>query len=108
METLERNKLNRLIAEFMGFKMVVTDYHGINIIESPEGKTFDLHGLKYHSSWDWLIPVIDRITSMNEYYKYIDAVSGQFETKIEINTRFIERTHEDVIDFITWYNKQGK
>ena len=57
----ETIKSNKLIAEFMGFKMIVEDYFGINIVKSPTSETYDLHGLKYHCSWDWLMPVLDKI-----------------------------------------------
>lgn len=68
----------------------------------------DPRNLYYHESWDWLIPVIDKITSMDEYFKYKQEKSGQFEVNIEINTKFIMRTYEDVIDFLNWMNKTNE
>ena len=63
---------NKLIAEFIGAKMIVENYHGINIIKFPDKSTKDLHDLKYHSSWDWLIPVIGKITSECEEPEELD------------------------------------
>ena len=97
---------NELIAEFMGAKMIVTDYHGVNIIEFPDKSTKDLFGLKYHSSWDWLIPVIDKATSLDKYYLYVAETSAYCMIGgIYINTKFIESTWENVVDFIKWYNE---
>lgn len=52
---------NELIALFMGFKFIVKDYHGINILENDEGIAYDMYQLKYHKSWDWLMPVAEKI-----------------------------------------------
>lgn len=60
--------------------------------------------LKYHSSWDWLIPVINKIYESDWYYKWKDT-SGQFEKEVFINTKFIETTWEQVVEFIKWYNE---
>jgi hypothetical protein len=55
---------NRLIAEFMGDKIMVED-DGIAILSPKNGMWFsgtkrleDHHEKCYHSSWDWIIPVI--------------------------------------------------
>jgi hypothetical protein len=96
---------NKLIAEFMGAKMLVSNYYGINIIEFPDNRTYDLLGLKYHSSWDWLMPVViecfnryDAIESNNTNHQFIlnDAL-------IECN---IESLYKAVVNFIEWYNSQ--
>ena len=61
---------------------------------------------KFHSSWDWLIPVVEKITSMDIYIKYKDYSCGQFnDGGIYINTKSIENTFSDVVEFIKWYNK---
>ena len=97
-EILERNKL---IAEFMGLE-IITD--GISWFDT----SYKALG-KYNSSWDSLMPVIDKITSMNAYIKYKDHSSSQFsDGGIYINTKFIDNTHNDVVEFIKWYNTQER
>lgn len=65
-----------------------------------------LKNMQFHSSWGWLIPVIGKIYSLNEYTKYKDYTSNIVcEGGIYINTKFIEVTFRDVVDFIKWYNK---
>lgn len=93
---------NRKIAEtILGFKMTVEDYHGINIISSPNGDTFDLHQLRYDSSWDWLMPVVSKIYDMDVYVSYVDETSGMFKNSIELTTN-INKVYESVVDFVDW------
>lgn len=104
-EILEGNKL---IAEFMGFEFnkskIIYDPTDTN----PEGKLigYPLSNLKYHSSWDWLIPVIDKIHSSNYYVDYYLSELGQFNNGVHINTKFIEVSFDSVIEFIKWYNSK--
>ena len=76
MNTQEKN---RLIAEFMNFPTKelggrLTDGALINIC-------------KYHTSWDWLMPVVEKIG--NENYLSFD----------------IEDTYNNVVEHIKWYNE---
>jgi len=58
-------KDNKLIAEFMGEKF--TDNSGVvqglnyKLIEKKHGK--GNNGFRFHTSWDWLIPVMKKIDS---------------------------------------------
>lgn len=71
------------------------------------GYLINLNDLKFHSSWDWLIPVIDKIYSMNEYIKYKDYMNNIIcDGGIDINTKFIQITFSDVVEFIKWYNNK--
>lgn len=108
-------KNNKIIAKYMGgkfsgetkFRMAPQDIwlpkFGVcrwDSIDLGRGKT-----LQYHKSWDWLIPVIDKITSDDSYKMFKDHTSSIVDDgEIYINTRFIENTYKDVVDFINWYN----
>jgi hypothetical protein len=107
---------NKLIAIYMGgktsdmnnkivqgFQNIWLPIHGVcNWTSIDTGKGKILH---YHNSWDWLIPVIDKIYSSNEYIEYKNTL-GQFNDGIFINTKYINVTYNDVIDFIKWYNNK--
>jgi len=102
MKTTENNKL---IAEFIGMQETKLGWFDneevLNLIYDLSN-TFD--DLLFHKSWDWLMPVISKIYSSKEYYKYKDTL-GQFNEGIFINTKFITVTHESVVEFIKWYNE---
>lgn len=126
-DTTENNKM---IAEFMGglynnqarlslqSNEIWLPYHGVCNYKNNNGKC-----LKYHSSWDWLMEVVEKIESLeNEenYYLYdviifpdavlieskdigeiilINKSKGTFTTKIEA-------VYTACIEFIQWYNEK--
>ena len=58
--------------------------------------------LKYDSSWNWLMPVVQKIKEIN-----IDKPIWMFE---ELNQRLlfvdIKGVYKCVVEYIKWYNKQ--
>jgi len=112
MKNLENNKL---IADFMNVQPIQYDEH----YQWSDGVFFSVSGLekdkvlqhiykyvKYASSWDWLMPVIDKITSLDEYVEFKNDTSSMVdEGGVYINTRFIENTYNETVEFIKWYNK---
>lgn len=98
--TLENNKL---IAEFMGGKMIVENYCGINIIEFTQGKTFDLKGLKYQTSWDWLMPVCERFFELApvDLDGFDDINNALHDSLWGLN---INPFYKAIIIAIKWYN----
>jgi hypothetical protein len=104
---------NKLIAEFMG----VTYYQNMEI-------TADL--VQYHSSWDWLMPVVEKIESLTNaagvrfstgiegrYINYEErpyahccfVISNQHTVVKAAKETKIEAVWEIVIQFIEWYNQ---
>lgn len=107
---------NKLIALFMDG---ITSDKNNKIVQKYEDIWLPIHGicnwstteigngkiLHYHDSWDWLIPVIDKIYSMNEYSSFKKYTCSMLdEGGIFINTKFITETYKQVVDFIKWYN----
>tara|TARA_R110000851_G_scaffold41093_8_gene103395 strand:- start:1042 stop:1392 length:351 start_codon:yes stop_codon:yes gene_type:complete len=100
MKTIENNKL---IAKFMG-----DDFHerSTTSISSMQVKYVPhLSELKYHSSWDWLIPVIKKIDSyaneeMMDKYRFIwnipihNDISEVYNQVVE----FIEKEYENSLE----------
>ena len=98
-------KKDILIAEFMGLK-IITD--GISWFDT------DYKALKkYDTSWDWLMPVVEKIESFDGFSVRIEGcaayvVNGDSCLLIQ-NTNCtlskIEAVYDMCIQFIQWYNK---
>ena len=99
-------KNNKLIAEFMGVNVITLDDVRKNknpYISSADGYLED--DLKYHSSWDWLMPVLEV------------CLIGEAEQSEEISNTLIKNIYEgicnqdisfaykSVIQFINYKNK---
>lgn len=102
---------NKLIAEFMTGETHNTFYlpeigqyfNSYGQIEYTE--TFSPNELKYHSSWDWLMPVVGKCYSMDEYFKYKEETERQFyPSGIELSTK-IESVWLACVEFIKWHNQ---
>jgi hypothetical protein len=100
-------EFNKLIAEFMGYKLLPCN-NG-KAWESPHQKAVDdifkIHGrlwkkddpfYKWDSSWDWLIPVIEKIESRGfPTTIWIEGVSIESaETGKNISLQNLETCHE--------------
>lgn len=99
---------NAIIAKFRGAKPCKKHPDKQCFLKIKDNKNPSLqywHLLKYHKSWDWLIPVIDEICSSKYYLDYYLSDLGQFNDGIHINTKFISTTFESVVEYIKWYNK---
>lgn len=109
---------NELIAEFMGLEKcdpdltynlehwrVASDDHTLRTAFVAYG-----HQLKYHTSWDWLMPVVQKIDRMfvgSVDNEDLQDISHQVMcvTRHDISTS-IHTIYRDVVEFIKWYNSQ--
>lgn len=101
--TNEQIEGGKLIAEFMGEKISTS---GIGIVR-PAGWD-DL--FKYHSSWDWLKPVIEKIGNIefNSIDGFKEYMRDNFsESKIHIYQK-IDIVYPAVVEFVKWYNEAIK
>ena len=117
-------KWNKIIAEFMGYKLMpCNNGKAWDIGKSIPSKDHLLpiqgvlhtgNELKFHTSWDWLMPVIEKIEGTiteNGYYDvrpHIDRttiVDDCFHIYIECDgdNRFMN-TYKAVVEFIKQYN----
>lgn len=76
-----------------------------------EGKMVDRTYFQYHSSWDWLKPVIDLISKMITSDSFFDSQllkeSGCDKIMHLTIHATIETAYEEVYQFIQWYNNQS-
>lgn len=116
MSNTEIQEGNKLIAEFMGGYVQIgkttkkSMYSFLNNIEFceallPQTKDgnylFFEAQLLFHSSWDWLMPVAQKILrtetgTLDVYSLYVSDA---------LRTADISKIYESVIDFIQWYNQ---
>lgn len=91
---------NELIAEFMGYKLIGVwptgkyweDGHGTHGIKSNE--------FKYGTSWDWLMPVVQKITPIAKQL----GQQAWFDVTYRLVEVDINNVHKKVVEFIRWYN----
>ena len=105
---------NKLIAEFMG-------YHykdGFIYADNPESAKLK-KDCKYHTSWDWLMPVVEKIRTLNpdkgklwfEWEILFCHCRIWSNTKLEWKNNSgttINAVFESVTQFIQWYNQQNQ
>ena len=84
-------KDNKIIAEFMGYEAK----HGK--CYSPKYNDGTIAPMQFHTSWDWLMPVVQKC------YK-IDNEEG-FDMLVEDK---LSSTHKAVVEFIKTYNNGGQ
>ena len=116
---------NILIAEFMGVKTITIDKlksilkqnREDGFISTPQAYTLD--ELKYDSSWDWLMPVVEKIENTNLFpttenainvtigatlYCLIqDSYGEKFEIVGQGKTKLLS-VYQAVVEFIKEYN----
>jgi len=125
-EILESNKI---IAEFLGYSEgyphKIDQYGYEQTVEGYKINGVDIatDDLKYHYSWDWLMPVAEKISKLGEvyYFSILPNASTDIMLKtITIDDAFIFNFHVEesqstldcvyktVVSFIKWYNQNEK
>lgn len=110
---------NRLIAEFMGIPKCgrCKDCGGYQYSPAIIYKPADM---MYHDSWDWLMPVVEKISRIKigdgiEYveYAYVRTFGGigpdsafRFNGfAVHISDRLIDSVFRGVVEFVKWHNE---
>ena len=105
---------NKIIAAFIGFKLY--EHFGAFMTESGN---VQFYKAKYHKSWDWLMPVIDKIESLgygtelycskrDGYFFSIGKYGSTTALHDSQSESRIECVYNAVVEFITEYNKTKK
>jgi len=80
---------NKLIAEFMGYQLEIVDGEFYATKDDMLECLCVEEELHYHTSWDWLMPVVNRILFIKPEFEYVGD---------------IEVTYPSVVEFIKQYN----
>ena len=86
---------NKLIAEFMG---ITPNEAGVYHVSKHKG--YDVENLNYHTSWDWLMPVLKKINLKLTPQNYSEW--GMINRPTEYH---IKDVYNQVVEFIKQYNK---
>lgn len=103
-----------LIADFMELNVVI-----MHTATHPNGELMTMteghmgyEELKYHSSWDWLIPVVEKIVSLG--YNVENVMTPNYKTcriygKVNNQSFCVvkEEMYQAVIEFIKLYRNQA-
>lgn len=120
---------NRLIAEFMGYAVDNNGYHkNGEYVDNKGSKHYTgltIKEVKYHTSWDWLMPVVEKIETIEipdyylpECYFIVTIEPGYCVISENGEAPMVEYqdqespkisiVYEAVIEFIEWYNTNKK
>lgn len=107
---------NKLIAEFMGGKFKHTyapeyvTFNPVTFGNMQGGYGCMVEELKFHYSWDWLMPVVEKIETGNYGFKMCrKVVEVYFDNSKEVILKTKEKCRMDslwlaVVRFIQFYN----
>jgi hypothetical protein len=92
---------NELIAEFMGMEHCKNaDCIAANNLHWNTGHEFiPRASLKYDKSWDWLMPVVEKIAEYR--LTYPEQTAKVCDMKIVVGIQYL---HAAVVNFIKFYN----
>jgi methyl coenzyme M reductase subunit D len=96
---------NRLIAEFLGLKEIITENEFLSMEHKFNNPTI-VEYLKYNHDWNWLMPVIEKcLIGEAEHSSKIanETIKCIYECLCSQN---ISETYNSVVTFIKWYNEQ--
>jgi hypothetical protein len=114
-------KENKLIAEFMGMEHCYRPY-GDGFMEVKENSScVELEDLQYHTSWDWLMPVVEKIFSLGYHYeikpRYMMIKERMSSEVLVCEANFKGQTYNKsqkeiiynaVVEFINEYNEENE
>jgi len=92
---------NKIIAEFMGIKELVTESQFLSMEHKSHNPTI-IEYLRYDTDWNSLIPVIEKCRESQIFgsQRLIDNIDKRL-LKLDILA-----TYSNVVDFINWHNQQ--
>jgi hypothetical protein len=97
-------KDNELIAEFMGAKFS-TKHQCWEFEKTAHTK----HSMPYDTSWDWLMPVVEKIEYVG-FHVLIEQnycrIGEELDIRVWAVNQKIEAVYNAVVQFIKWYNSQ--
>ena len=109
---MKTEETNKIIAEFMKWDIL----NDMTYSKATKGKWIELDKLKFHSNWNWLMEVVEKIESLNysiEINKQEEndyqCLVVQKDIKVQTFSKIkIEAVYNACVEFIKFYNEQAK
>lgn len=111
---------NKMIAEFLGIIPNVFDKEQYISSKWPNKLYAKPYEMEYHTSWDWLMQVVEKIERLGYDSRicgnnsdggflcdFVDAENNETACAVSYGSK-IEAVYSAVTDFITWYNTTKK
>lgn len=106
---------NKIIAEFMGKKELITEEQFLAMEHKAHNPTI-VEYLKYDTDWNWLMEVVEKIESFDYTIDitsstvYINHSDDEFKQIWGFSATYCkkEAVYNACLEFIKWYNKQIK
>jgi len=104
------SEMNEVIARFMGATLFeyVDGYAVLDLTRDGINNKIYVYSLKYHSSYDWLMPVWNKFIDLTFDDEGAESKHAELKTKIghAILYARISIAHGDLYQGIQWFNKQ--
>ena len=83
--------------------IIIAEFMGLNIDMGVQSDYME-HELRYHESWDWLIPVVQRL--IDEYV----SIDEQDEQDLQQSVLYdkIDSVYQIVVEIIEKYNSEDR
>ena len=117
-ETMTTIEQNKLIAEFMGWNndgdfSVIPEGKMLPVFTENHARVsdqFEIEEMMFHSSWDWLMPVVEKIFTINfdenpRVREWSMQERGIFDPVQYGLHSSIESVFQACVQFIQWYNE---
>ena len=133
---MKTQETNKLIADFMGGKCEEQPHYPLKNEKNFPNVTykevctlpletlpsmyqfgiFSIHKLQYHTSWDWLMPVVEKIEGLGFEFFIVEnrfKINHNTDQSIE-NVTYAEGgdklsiTYQGIVQFIEYYNNTNK
>lgn len=96
---------NELIAEFMGgHQNAEGRWYNVTDKQRKQGGYYLPDGFEYHTSWDWLMPVVEKIATIHS--KNPKVFKGEDIIMNLSITAPISEVYSESLEFIKFYNSQ--
>jgi hypothetical protein len=107
-------EFNRLCAEFLGYVNTTPTDPDFNIFENEKGMIIgnkihtmlETMSMKFHSDWNWIHEVIEKINDTPIEDGFIECIEAKYLIFQRLGKTHKSAVVEAIWQFLNWYNEQ--